>query len=450
MSNDEQRLINGNIWKGMLLFSFPLILSNLAQVLFNMSDIAVVGKFSTDTALGEVGSTATLVTLFIGFLIGMANGVNVVVAKNIGKNDKEYIHHSIHTSFLLCLFMGIIILLLGVIFSHSLLVLLNTKPEFINGATLYLQIFFLGMPGLALYNFGNATYSAYGETKKPLFFLLGAGVINICLNLFFVLGLRMSVDGVAIASVVSQYLSALLVIISLMREKGIIHLSLKDIRIYQGQTKEILALGIPSGIQSAIFAIANLFIQSGVNSLDSVMVEGCAASQNADALIYDAMAAFYMAGSSYISQNYGARKKKRILKSYFISIVYSFGIGAILSLLLMVFGRNFLSLFTNKQEVIEAGMVRVYIMGCSYAVSSFMDASIAASRGLGHSLIPTIIVILGSCVFRVIWVYTVFAYYKTAESLFLLYIFSWVITSIVEIAYFIYLYRYKIMSLEEK
>ena len=182
MYKDEQRLISGNIWKGMLVFSIPLILSNLAQVLFNMSDIAVVGKFSTDTALGEVGSTATLVTLFIGFLIGMANGVNVVVAKNIGKDDKESIHHSIHTSFLLCLFMGIIILLLGVIFSHSLLLLLNTKPEFIDGATLYLQIFFLGMPGLALYNFGNATYSAYGETKKPLFFLLGAGVVNICLN----------------------------------------------------------------------------------------------------------------------------------------------------------------------------------------------------------------------------------------------------------------------------
>jgi Na+-driven multidrug efflux pump len=251
----------------------------------------------------------------------------------------------------------------------------------------------------------------------------------------------MGVAGVALASIVSQYLSALLVILSLLRAKGIHELRLKRLRLHSDKAVRLLGLSIPAGCQNAIFHVANLFIQAGVNSFDTTVVAGNSAAANADGLVYDVMAAFYTACSSFMSQNYGAGKRERILKSYYISLAYSFTAGAALGLLLVIFGRPFLSLFAVEEAVIEAGMIRLSIMGLSYGVSAFMDATIAASRGIGKSLWPTAIVIMGSCVFRVIWVYTVFAHFHTMQSLYLLYVFSWSITAIAEILYFAHNYR---------
>ncbi len=444
----KMSLTNGSLWKGIMLFSLPLILSNLLQVLFNMSDIAVIGKFSGPIALGSVGSTATLVTLFTGFLIGLGSGINVLVARYFGSKDEQGIRQTIHTAFILCIIMGILIFLIGFFFSKYILILLKTKEEFMDGATLYLQIYFIGMPAMAIYNFGNAVYSAIGNTRKPLYFLLIAGVINVGLNLLLVIVCKMDVAGVAIASFVSQYISAFCIFFSLLKSKEVYSLRIKELKITKSRAIKILSLGIPAGFQSAIFAIANLFIQFGVNSLDAVMVEGNSAAQNADALVYDVMAAFYTACASYMSQNFGAKKKERVLQSYFISLLYSFSIGLILGGGLVLLGNVFLGLFTSEPAVVDAGMKRLTIMGFSYAFSAFMDCSIAASRGLGKSIIPTIIVIIGSCIFRIIWVYTIFAYYKTVESLYLLYIFSWILTSIAEIIYFTYCYRKQIKLIE--
>ncbi len=444
MNENTQKLTIGSLWKGILIFSLPLFVTNLLQVLFNMTDVAIVGKFSDSNALGAVGATPILVTLFTGFLIGLGNGVNVVVARFLGTKDDKGLKESVHTSFVLCTIMGFIIMLLGLFFSRYLLVWLKTKESFIDGANLYLKIYFIGMPAMALYNFGNACYSAIGNTKRPLIFLAIAGVFNVGLDLFFVICLHMSVDGVAIASVVSQYISATLLIISLAREKNAMRLRFKDIRIYKGRSKAIIALGLPSGFQSAIFAIANLVIQSGVNSFDDIVVKGNSAAQNADSITFNVMASFYTACSSYMSQNYGAGKKNRVLNSYFVSLIYSFLTGAIMGVLLLVFGKQFLGLFTNEEAVINAGYERVKIMAFSYAFGAFMDNTISASRGIGKSLIPTIIVISGSCIFRVIWVYTIFAHFHTITSLYLVYIFSWVITAIFEIAYFIYIYKKQI------
>lgn len=436
MKQQSRDLTTGSLPKQIFLFSIPLMLSNVLQILFNMSDIAVVGRFAGSLSLGSVGSTTTLVALYTGFLIGMATGVNVLVARYYGSRNFEALSQTIHTAALLCLFSGIVILLLGLASARWILDLLQTKPELMDGALLYLRIYFLGMPALAIYNFGNAVFSAIGNTKKPLVFLLISGIVNVLLNLFFVIVCRLDVAGVAIASVLSQYISAFMIALSLLRSRDAYGLRLSQLRVAKDKARAVLSIGIPSGLQYAIFQIANLFVQAGVNTFSAVMVSGNAAASNADSLVYDIMAAFYTACSSFIGQNYGARKKDRILKSYLISLAFSFGAGALLGLGFIAVGPAFLSLFTKEAAVVEAGMKRLSIMGLSYGMSAFMDCSSAASRGLGKSVVPTIIVVLGSCVFRVIWVFTVFSWFKTVSSLYLIYIFSWTITSIAEILYF--------------
>lgn len=429
-------MTEGRLSRRILRFSAPLMLSNVLQVLFNMSDIAVVGQFAGSRALGAVGSTSTLVFLFTGFLIGIGNGVNARVAMHLGSRSEKDTEETVHTSFLLCLIIGLLLMGLGIAFARPLLELLNTKDELIDGACLYLRIYFIGMPALALYNFGNAVFSASGNTKKPLFYLLIAGVINVVLNLFFVIVCKLDVAGVAIASAVSQYVSAIMIIVALLRADDSFGLKPKKLGINRNKAVSVLSLGIPSGLQNSIFAIANLFIQSGINSFDAVIVEGNSAAANADSLVYDVMAAFYTACSSFMGQNFGAGKRDRVLKSYRICLLYSFTVGAVLGAALLLFGETFLSVFSSDAKVIEAGMIRLKVMGFSFAFSAFMDCTIAASRGLGKSGVPMLIVFLGSCVFRVVWVYTVFAHFGTLESLYLLYIFSWSITAIAEMIYF--------------
>ena len=441
MSHGTKDLTHGPLAKQILFFSLPLIVSNLLQVLFNMADLVVVGRFVGPEALGSVGSTTTLITLFTGFLMGMGSGVNVMVARYFGAQSRKDVEETVHTSVILCLLTGVVILLGGLFFARGLLEMLNTKDVLIDGAALYLRIYFLGMPAMAIYNFGNAVFSAVGDTKKPLLFLTTAGVANVFLNLFFVIVCGLGVAGVAIASAASQCVCAALILVSLFKSREVIGLRFRALRVHGEKAKFVLRLGVPSGLQNVIFAVANLFIQSGVNTFDAVIVEGNAAAANSDALVYDVMNAFYMACSSFISQNLGAQKKERVTQSYFICLAYSFGAGAVLGLSLVLFGRQFLTLFTTNEAVRQAGMARLRVMGFSYMVSALMDNTIAASRGIGKSLVPTIIVIMGSCVFRVVWVYTVFAYFHTIDSLYLLYVFSWTITAAAEIAYFAASYK---------
>lgn len=443
-------LTEGSLLPAIVRFSIPLMLSNVLQVLFNMSDIAVVGRFAGSQALGAVGSTTILVTLFTGFLIGMGSGVNVVTARYLGARQHQAVSKTVHTSAILLLITGVLLLAFGFLFTPSMLRLLGTKDVLLDGAIRYLRIYLFGMPALAVFNFGNGVLSASGDTKHPLLFLSIAGVLNVLLNLLFVIVFQMAEAGVALASAVSQYVSAGLIVLSLARRPESIGLHRSLLRLDGNKSRQILSISIPSGLQNAIFAIANLFIQAGVNTFDAVMVEGNAAAANADALIYDVMAAVYLACSSFMSQNYGAGHRERVKKSYLLCLGLSFGIAAVMSAVLVIFGRNFLSLFTKDAEVVEAGLTRLKVMGCSYAFSALMDCTIAASRGLGRSMVPTVIVILGSCVFRVIWVFTVFAHFHTILSLYLLYIFSWTITGIAELCYFIHCYREKMLVFQNK
>lgn len=442
-AHGEIQITQGSLWKNMFFFSIPLMLSQLLQVLFNMADVAVVGKFSSAEALGAVGSTTILVSLFTGFLIGMGSAVNVRVAQHLGARDKLRTSASIRTSFVICLATGCIISVLCLLSARFMLELLGTKDDLIEGAVLYFRIYALGMPALGIFNFGNGVLSANGDTKRPLAYLMIAGILNVLFNLFFVIVCGMAEDGVALASIITQYVSAVLILLHMGRQKDDCAFRLRDLKngLDGSEGKRILGLGIPAGLQNAIFAVANLFIQGAVNSFDSVMVEGNSAAANADAIIYNVMAAFYTACSTFMGQNMGAGKRERMLKSYFIGITYSFVAGAVLGGALFLFGREFLSLFANDEAVIEAGLQRTRIMCFSYAVSAFMDCTIAACRGIGKSLAPTVIVIMGSCVFRVAWIYTVFACFRTIPSLYLLYIFSWTITAIAEIICFTIYYK---------
>ena len=397
MRRPQQDLTTGPLGKQILVFSIPLILSNLLQVLFNMADVAVVGRFAGAMALGSVGSTTILVSLFTGLLIGMSSGVNVLTALHFGAGNRRELSETVHSAALLCT--------------------------------------------LAVYNFGNAVFSAVGDTKRPLRYLSVAGVMNLILNLFFVIVCDLSVVGVALASAISQCVSAFLILRALTRVQDCYALDVHKLQLDPAQAKSILALGVPAGLQNAIFAIANLFIQAGVNSFDSLMVKGNSAAANADGLIYDCMAAFYMACASFMSQNYGAGRPDRVKKSYFISLGYSFGVGLVLGAALFFCGPAFLALFTTEAAVIDAGMKRVAVMAFAYCVSAFMDCTIAASRGLGKTVVPTVIVVLGSCVFRVIWVYTIFAHFHTIPALYLLYPCSWTLTALAEIAYFASCYK---------
>ena len=437
----EMDFCEGSLWKKILLFSMPLMFSNVLQVVFNMSDVAVVGKFAGPIALGAVGSTSILVTLFTGILLGLSSGVNALTALYIGSKNEKDVKETVHTAAILCFCTGVSITLLGIVFSRSILTAMHTKEELIEDALIYLRIYLLGMPALGIFNFGNSVLSAAGDTKRPLYYLSLAGILNVLMNLFFVIVCRMNGAGVAIASILAQYFSAAMVLVLLLRTKECFGLKPGALKISPNKLKRIIRIGIPSAFQYAIFALANLFVQTGVNSFDHVMVEGNSAASNADPLVYDMMSAFYTACTSFIARNYGAQKKDRIRKSFLICMFYSFLVGLILGVGIYLLRYPFLGLFTNDSSVINAGIKRLSVMALSYSVSAFMDNSIAASRGLGRTILPTVMVILGSCVFRIFWIYTVFAYFKTIESLYLLYVFSWLITSIAEILYFIKIFR---------
>lgn len=447
MKTYEMDMCTGSLWKKILIFSIPLMFTNILQVLFNMADVAVVGQFAGSIALGAVGSTSILIILFTGILIGLSSGVNALTALYIGSKKDDDVRETVHSSAIICFSVGLFIMVLGILFADVILSLLKTKSELITDAILYLRIYLIGMPAMALFNFGSAVLNAAGDTKRPLYYLSFAGVINVLLNLFLVIVFQMGVAGVAIASIISQYICATLVITLLMRSTENYKLSFSHLKIEPSKMRRILQIGIPSAFQYALFAFANLFIQSSVNSFDHVIVEGNAAAANSDPLVFDMMSAFYTACASFIAQNLGAGKKERILKTLYICTLYSCIMGCLLGFGIYIFRYSFLSLFTNSTAVVEAGLQRITIMTLTYGITAFMDCPMAASRGMGKTVLPTIFVIIGSCLYRIVWVYTIFENYHTIPVLYLAFPSSWIITGIAEIIYFIVIYRRACRSL---
>lgn len=429
-------MLSSSLWKSIILYSVPLMFSNVLQVLFNMADVMVVGRFSGPLALGAVGSTTMIIQLETGILFGLSTGICAIVAFHTGAKEQDGVKKAIHTSVILSVILGVSLSLVGIVSARAFLSLLKTKVELINDATLYLRIYLLGAPALSLYNCGNAILTASGETKRPLVYLLISGVVNVILNLLFVIAFKLSVLGVALASVMSQYLSSFLILRYLVNTPNDYKIIPECIKYDRVLSKEILRIAVPCACQHALFSLSNLFVQGSINYFDHRVVEGCAAGGNSDPLVYDMMAAFYTASTGFISQNLGAGKIDRIKKTYIVTTVYSFITGLVLGGLLVLFKREFIMLFTSHEEVIKYGEIRVLIMGASYCISAFMDNATASSRGLGKTIGPTVIIVMGTIVFRIIWIFTIFRYYHTLESLFLLYVSSWVLTAIAANIYF--------------
>ena len=436
---NAKTLTEGPLAKQILLVSLPLALSNLLQVLFNMSDVAVVGRFAGSTALGAVGSTSIFVTLFTGFLIGLSNGINVLVARFYGARHTDDVRRTVHSALVVSLIAGVVLLFVGLLGSPALLRLLNTKEDLLPGAILYLRVYFLGMPALALYNFGNAIFSAIGDTKKPLYFLSIAGVLNILLNLFFVIVCKLDVMGVALASAISQCVSAGLILHALTQVQDCYTLHFREARLDPAMTRSILALGLPAGFQNAVFAIANLFIQAGVNSFDSLMVKGNSAAQNLEGFVYFSMNAFHHATLSFTSQNMGAKKYDRlgrILKNGLcLATLFGAGFGGTV----ILFGRNLLSIYTNDSAAISAGMTRLYIITGTYTLCGIMDVMVGAIRGIGYTVLPTIVSLIGACALRLVWLATVFRIPKfhTINTVYLSYPITWLVTIIAHVICYI-------------
>ena len=415
--------------------------SNMLQVLFNMADLSVVGHFAEPGAVGSVGSTTALVSMFPWFGIGMGSGVNILVARYLGAKDTKSVENAVHTGIIICLATGLFVLALGEILAFPLLNVLGTKKELMQGALLYFRIYLLGSPAVALYNYGNAILSASGDTRRPLIYLSVSGALNVVLNLIFVIALGMSVDGVAIASVASQYLSAVLILRTLIKSNDIIKLTPSKIHFHKQSAKQLLTLGLSSAVQYSLFSLSNVFIQAGINSFEPIVVEANSVACNSDTVLSNMMNSLSNSCTTFVSQNFGAKDMKRVKKAYLICFLYLFAAAAVVGSTLAIWGKGFLALFSKDSEVINIAIMRLQLMGFTYWLSSMKDASTSALRGIGKSAAPTIIVVFGICVFRIVWIYTVFAYFGTLLSLYLLYSVTWFITGSVETIYFIYSYK---------
>lgn len=433
-------LTQGPLFKKIFIYSVPLIFTFVLQMLFNIADMIVAGNFAGDNALGAIGSTPQVMFFCMGFLMGLGGAVNAITAYYIGAKKSQDIQQTVHTGAIICFLAGVFFFILANILGRPVLILLKTKTELLDDAVLYYRICSIGFIALGIYNWGNGILSAKGNTHSPLIYLCISGILNFGLNILFITVFKMTVDGVAWATVISQFLSAVLITLKLLREQDDCTFSFSKLHASYDKTIQLLKVGVPSGLQNAIFAFANSFLMMGINSFDKDFVVANSIAQNTDNLVYNVMAAFYTACSSFIGQNYGAKNKKRILHSYLISQGYAMLFAIIIGGLYLIFGHQIISLFSKNPHVIELGYYRIAIMAFSLWLAPLMDGTTAASRGLGKTIIPTIIILLGSCAFRIIWVYTAFASYKSILSLFLLFPISWLITGIAEIIYFGRLY----------
>jgi len=429
-------MTEGPLAAKVLFFALPIMLSSILQLVFNAADTIVVGRFAGNQALAAVGSVGSLNNLIISLFIGLSVGANVLVARYTGSRDSRSVSDTVHTAVLLSLLSGIALAFIGIFLARPLLLLMGSPEDVIDLAVLYVRIIFIGMPVQMLYNFCAAILRAIGDTKRPLYFLTLAGVINVLLNLIFVIMFHMSVAGVALATVISQVVSAALVLHSLMIMEGPTHLSLRKLRLHPKYLKEIVRIGLPAGIQSSFFSLSNVVIQSSVNSFGSIVIAGNSAAANVGNFVYQAMNTFHQAIICFAGQNIGARKPKRIITSIKVCMLWAVVFGLLLGVLSCVFGETLLALYSSDPAVIKAGLERMYIVCAPYFLCGMMDVMTGALRGIGYSILPMVVSLLGACVFRILWVVTVFAAVPTMQCLMISYPVSWLMTFIVLVIFF--------------
>lgn len=432
MINTRNDLRQGTLWKQILFFSLPIAATSMLQQLFNSADVAVVGRFSAqkDLALAAVGSTSSVVNLFITIITGLAVGANVVIARSIGASDEKRARQAVHTALILSLLCGAILLVLGECIALPLLEIMDTPSDIIGLAGKYLRIYMLGVFFQTIYNFEASILRANGDTRRPLFCLIFSGAVNVVLNLVFVIGFQLDVAGVAIATVVSQCLSAFLVVRCLMHEEGDIRLELRELRITLPRLGQILEIGIPSGIQGVAFSLSNVIIQASINGFGETVISGNTAASNIEGFIYVACNAFCQANMAFTSQNYGAGKLERLKPIALCSAACSASVAVIGGMLCWVFGPQLLHIYSNSDTVVAAGMARIAIMFPLYILCGLMDVIVGSIRGIGYSITPMIVTLLGACAFRVVWIATIFRVprFHTPETIYWSYPISWALT----------------------
>lgn len=436
-------MCEGSILPKMLRFAIPLMCSSILQLLFNAADVIVVGKFCGDNSMAAVGSTTPIINLMTNLFMGLSIGANVLVAKYYGAREEKKVHEAVHTAVALSILSGLVLTVIGILFTKQILIWMNTPEDVFPLASKYLKIYFLGIVSVMLYNFCNSILRAVGDTKRPLYYLLFAGVINVLLNLFFVIVCELDVAGVALATIISQCVSAFLIVRCLCREQAMYQLFLGKIKFYGHALKRILHIGIPSGIYGTVFSLSNVVIQSSVNSFGATIMAGNAAAMNIEGFVYMAMNAFHQTAISFVSQNYGAGKIKRIWKISLLSQACVIVTGLVLGQLTVLLGSQLVGIYSSEKLVIEAGIVRLkYICG-PYFLCGMMDVMVGILRGLGRSVIPTIVSMIGACGLRLVWIFTIFAEekYHTTRMLYLSYPLSWGITTLVHVICFLLVWR---------
>lgn len=424
----EMDMCSGPIFTKLVVFAVPVILSGVLQLLFNAADIVVVGRFAGSESLAAVGSTTSLINLLVNVFIGLSIGANVMVARYYGARRLEDLEETVHTAMIMAVLGGILLIVVGVSLSKPILELMGTPDDVIDLSVIYIRIFFAGMPATLAYNFGSAILRAVGDTKRPLYFLFTAGIINVILNLFFVIVCSMGVAGVALATVVSQCISALLIVRCLFKSDAPYRLDIGKFRLVPSKVIEIARVGLPAGLQGAIFSISNVLIQSSVNSFGSVAMAGSTASSNIEGFVYTSMNAVYQTALSFTSQNYGAKRYERMTKILLYCLGLVTGIGVVLGGGAVMLGRSLLGIYSSDPAVIEYGMNRLRIISSLYFLCGLMDTMVGGIRGIGYSIVPMLVSLTGACALRVVWIFTVFAMNRTLEVLYLSYPVTWTIT----------------------
>ena len=437
----EIDMCNGPLFGKILLFTLPLMLSGILQLLFNAADVVVVGRFAGNEALAAVGSTGSLTNLLVNLFIGLSVGANVLVARYYGAKAWDEVSQTVHTSMLVSAVGGIVLAFIGIALARPLLLMMDTPENVIGHSVLYMRIYFMGMPVMLLFNFGSAILRAIGDTRRPLIYLVIAGVINVVLNLCFVIVFRMGVAGVALATVLSQCVSTVLILRCLTKSEGCFRLCKEKLCINKEKLGKIAAVGLPAGIQGSLFSISNVLIQSSVNSFGSIAMAGNTAGSNVEGFVYTAMNSVHQTAVSFTGQNLGGQRYDRINKILLECLFFVAAIGLVLGNGAYLLGNRILSIYSSDVEVVAYGIQRMSIICTFYCLCGIMDVLVGSIRGLGYAVMPMIVSLLGACVFRVIWVCTVFQWDRTLHTLYVSYPVSWALTAFVHFLCFIVVKR---------
>lgn len=428
----------GPLFKKFVLFSLPILAMNLLQLMFNAVDMVVAGRYIGNMALAAVGATGALISLLVNLFMGLSVGTSVVVAQDFGAGDHKSVSRVVHTSVHLSLLGGVVVMIIGFLLCEPILGMMGTPEDIVDHATLYMKVYFLGMPASMVYNFGAGVLRAVGDSRRPMYYLTLAGITNVCSNLFFVLVLGMGVEGLAWATTLSQYLSAALLMAYLLKADGPIRLNPHAIRSDKSSLLRIIRIGLPAGLQNTLFAVSNVLIQSAVNSFGSVMVAASSAASNIEGFVATSTNAYYSAAIAFTGQNMGAKKYDRIDTIAKVCTVLIFGTWIVLGGLTMLFARPLLSFYTTDPQVIELGRIRILVLMVAYFTCGMMNVYPGITRGMGYSISPMLSTLIGACLLRIVWLWTVFAANPTPIVLFACYPVTWFMSGLGQVGIYLY------------